>query len=208
MNIIIPINGTNERLGRLFRKPKHLLLYSGTPVIEMSLNSLKKTFPEAKFTILTNETYWDELKKYSGMANILNVGYTNSQVETLLKYTTELPGSESVMFVDCDIIPIRINKPVGNTIYVFRNEARNKQYSNFAADENNYITRCNEKEEVEEFAGAGIYYFDFVSQINEAALYESIVACGAKNLILKGIRIKVDADNEIFRFGTLNDILS
>jgi hypothetical protein len=207
MNIIIPINGKNERLGRLFRNPKHLLLYSGMPVVEVSINLLKQHFPEAKVSILTNESYIKELRKFSSIANIHNVGNTESQVETLLRYTTEISGDESVMFVDCDIIPMKVNRPCGNTVYVFENLEKNKQYSNFAAQDG-FITKCNEKEEVERFAGAGIYYFDFVNQFNEAALYESSVAGAIKKLILKGIRIKIDTDNNIFRFGTLNDILA
>lgn len=106
-----------------------------------------------------------------------------------------------VMFVDCDIIPIRINKTVGNTVYLFKNELWMKQYSNFQVQDGQVVD-CNEKGEFFPYAGTGIYYFQEATQF-----YDNTDGCTTvAQVIKKLLPFGADLDSEVFRFGTLNDI--
>ncbi len=199
MTAIIPINGKNERMGGLFKTPKHLLLYKGVPAIERTLDYLGGM----EIQILTNDDYIDDLKKYhDGDIQVTNVGYTNSQVETILKYNPE--KDRDVMFIDCDVIPIRLSMPNVNMVYVFENKLKDKQYSNYSVD-GVLIKDCNEKESVCQYAGAGIYYFRSYFQFRQYAEGCTSISQVIKKMITKD-DIWFDADNEIFRFGTLKDI--
>jgi 2-C-methyl-D-erythritol 4-phosphate cytidylyltransferase len=110
MTIIYPINGKNERLGNLFKTPKHLLLYKGVPAIVASVNYMKSLFPDAEIVILANARYYAELADLVIDANVWEVVDTESQVETLRHFTTREVVQGSVMFVDCDIVPISTNR--------------------------------------------------------------------------------------------------
>src|ERR1035437_8945636 len=189
MNIIIPINGRNERLGCLFSTPKHLLLYQGHPALYWSLHNLVNAFSFAKITILANKIYIDEIRQINQYydVRVIQVESTNSQVETLLQFTKTLEGD--AMFVDCDIIPMRINFPMSNLVYVFDNVRKDKQYSNFVTQED-LITGCNEKDMLYKWAGAGVYYFDHVKIFNECALGEKNISGVIMNAIKQGYEFK------------------
>ena len=111
MVVIYPINGKNERMGSLFSTPKHLLLLEGKELILQSINTINETYSNPKIIILTNNNYYNRLYDLTHTINNIElklIGETNSHVETLRKITVDLTGS--VMFVDCDIMPIKLTK--------------------------------------------------------------------------------------------------
>lgn len=208
MTIIYPINGANTRLGSLFKTPKHLLLYKGVPAIVASVEYMMTKFPDAKIVILANERYASNLyleyqvNKHVWVEVVPN---TESQIETLRIGTKDITGP--VMFVDCDIVPLSINEPKGNTVYLFENKLWMKQYSNYAVDldTRNTVLACNEKGEHLPYAGAGIYYFQDVSRFN----HWSEGCKSISEVIGKMITSRpffADTTSVVYRFGTLNDI--
>ncbi len=199
MTVLIPVNGRNERMGSLFKTPKHLLLYKGIPAIENTLNYLGGM----ETHILTNDDYIGDLMKYHDEdIKVHNIGYTESQVETIRQFDPK--NDIDVMIVDCDGIPIRLYHPAVNMVYVFENKLQDKQYSNFSV-QGVLVKSCNEKETVCQYAGAGIYYFrsffTFVKHSKGCTSISQVIS----NMI-KEEDVWFDADNEIFRFGTLKDI--
>jgi hypothetical protein len=211
MTIIYPINGKNERLGNLFKTPKHLLLYKGVPAIVASVNYMKSLFPDAEIVILANARYYAELADLVIDANVWEVVDTESQVETLRHFTTREVVQGSVMFVDCDIVPISINPPNGNTVYLFENKKWMKQYSNYSVGaftfgEPNIIADCNEKGKYYPWAGSGLYYFENVETFNLHSKNCKSVSEVVQSMIGNAARVYADTTSQIFRFGTLNDI--
>jgi NDP-sugar pyrophosphorylase family protein len=198
MKVIIPINGKNERMGELFKTPKHLLLYKGIPAIERTVNF----FSAYDIVILTNDRYIKGLSHLN--AEIINVGETDSQVDTIRKYDNIL--KEDILLVDCDIIPIRLNIPTQNTVFCFENKQQNKQYSNYLCKDGD-ILDCNEKEATYPYAGAGIYYFTNPMAFYLLSKEQKSISGVIKNMLMDGVKFKMDTNNEIFRFGTLNDII-
>jgi hypothetical protein len=211
MTIIYPINGKNERLGNLFKTPKHLLLYKGVPAIVASVNYMKSLFPDAEIVILANARYYAELADLVIDANVWEVVDTESQVETLRHFTTREVVQGSVMFVDCDIVPISINPPNGNTVYLFENKKWMKQYSNYSVGaftfgEPNIIADCNEKGKYYPWAGSGLYYFENVETFNLHSKNCKSVSEVVQSMIGNAARVYADTTSQVFRFGTLNDI--
>jgi hypothetical protein len=199
MTIIYPINGKNERLGNLFKTPKHLLLYKGVPAIVASVNYMKSLFPDATILILAGRDYISGLDAVGLGDHIIAVTPTSSQIETLRLETLERTGS--VMFVDCDIVPISINPPKGNTVYLFENKKWMKQYSNYAVIWG-AVVDSNEKGEYLPYAGTGLYYFEDVNDFNSYS-----VGCKSiSEVIAKMPSFGGDTTSQVFRFGTLNDI--
>jgi hypothetical protein len=201
MTIIYPINGKNERLGNLFKTPKHLLLYKGVPAVVASVNYMRSLFPDADIRILANKAYVIGLLdvKAHAEAHLLTVPDTESQVETLRMGTKDLTGP--VMFVDCDIVPISINPPKGNTVYLFENKKWMKQYSNYDVLDG-VVLDCNEKGEYYTHAGAGLYYFENVEQFNKES-----IGCKSISEVVKQMPLfNADTTSQVFRFGTINDI--
>ena len=207
MNIIYPINGKNERMGSLFSTPKHLLLYKGISLIEQSIRSLQTRFAGAMITILTNETYYDDLVKLvSNDVMVQCIPPTNSQIETLRTITTNLYGS--CMFVDCDILPTHITNFDNrySTVFTFLNDTNLLNYSNFKCDSDNNILECNEKQKLYKFAGAGIYYFSDVNLFNQYSISCKNVSECISLMLKDQINCKINFDSTILRFGTLQDI--
>jgi hypothetical protein len=212
MTIIYPINGKNERLGNLFKTPKHLLLYKGVPAIVASCRYMLSLFPDATIVILANDRYMGALIESDVNAFILRMGDTDSQIETLRQFTTntkDLTGP--VMFVDCDIVPISINPPKGNTVYLFENKKWMKQYSNYSVGaftfgEPNIIADCNEKGKYYPWAGSGLYYFENVETFNLHSKNCKSVSEVVQSMISNAARVYADTTSQVFRFGTLNDI--
>ena len=196
-------------MGSLFATPKHLLLYEGVELIAQSIKTLTSKYIDASIVILTNEVYYDKLNqllKNCTNTSIRLVERTTSQVDTLKKVTEELTGS--VMFVDCDIIPITISNfdEAYPTVFTFENTTKLLSYSNFRVNKYNTILDCNEKERVYKNAGAGIYYFPDVSVFNRYAINcKSISEC-IGSMIRDNIKAKINPDSIIQRFGTLQDI--
>lgn len=192
MTIIYPINGKNERLGELFKTPKHLLLYKGMPAVMASIEYMAKRFGGEIRVLVGWHIEWRPPDNVKGFL----VCPTKSQVETL--NLSKISGP--VMFIDCDIVPLEINEPKGNTVYLFENKEWMKQYSNYKVEDGKVID-CNEKGEFYPYAGAGIYYFE-----NAADFYSNSEGCTSISQVVKKLPFKADTTSKIFRFGTLNDI--
>ena len=209
MTIIYPINGKNERMGSLFKTPKHLLLLNGKSLIEQSIENISCEYPTSQIIIITNQNYYNELnriaKKYT-FVHIHLIEKTSSQIETLKHVTNQLKGS--VMFIDCDIVPITIstfNKKY-ITVFTFKNINRLLNYSNFKITKSKIILECNEKQKFYINAGAGIYYFPNVTEFNKYSTdCKSISEC-ISYLIKEGVKAKVNTNSLIGRYGTLQDI--
>jgi hypothetical protein len=207
MNVIYPINGRNERMGSLFTTPKHLLLHQGTELILKSIETVKRRFATANIIILTNQSYYEALRKLlDSSIEIKIIHQTQSQVETLRAVTNNLSGP--CMFVDCDILPLTITEfnPAHSTVFTFLNHTKLLNYSNFKSDVNNNIIECNEKQKLHKYAGAGMYYFSDVKLFNEYSVKcKNISEC--INLMLSDdIVCKLNTDSVIHRYGTLQDI--
>ena len=208
INIVYPINGKNERMGSLFKTPKHLLLYEGNPLILKSVNNIINTFKNCKVTILTNIDYYTDLYKlFKNNKHVIVhlIEKTNSQVETIL-LTPNIEGS--VMFIDCDILPVSIENfelkiP---TIFTFENKQKLLNYSNYKINKYNTIIDSNEKEKFYSQAGSGIYYFPdfnkFLSYSDDCKNISHII----KKMLYTGEIIKANKTSTILRFGTLQDI--
>jgi hypothetical protein len=209
MTIIYPINGKNERMGSLFKTPKHLLLYRGKQILKCSTDNLLAQYPDAQIIILTNVDYLQailEVVSSNPLITVQVVGYTSSHVDTLRSVKDVQEGS--VMFVDCDIVPetLTIFNNEYTTVFTFKNNTGLLNYSNYQVDEQDCIVSCNEKEEIFENAGAGIYYFPsmelFMKYSQEC---KSISECINK-MLLDNIITKINQTSIIHRFGTLQDI--
>src|SRR6187551_3251720 len=108
-NTIIPINGLNTRMGKLFKTPKHLLLYRGLPAI-IATTTIMKGFG-GKVKCLVGEQYLDV-----PFVENIRVKPCDSQAETLRQ--VDVPSR--CFIVDCDVIPLKLNQPRGNTVYLFK----------------------------------------------------------------------------------------
>lgn len=180
MTTIISTKGKNERMGKLFKTPKHNLLYKGRPALEQTVEYMTQ-FGEVK--VMTHE----------------NSPPDTGIVDMLLQM--DLP--DKFFVVDCDVIPIRLNLPQGTTVYCFENKAELSCYSNFEVW-NGEVKECNEKETVYRYAGAGVYYFENVNQFKICAN-----GCKSLSEVMRKYdQVKADTTSEIFRFGSLNTILN
>ncbi len=178
MTTIISIKGQNTRMGKLFKTPKYNLLYKGRPALEQTVEYMRQ-FGEVK--VITHEN------------SDPDVGITDMLLQLGIK--------QPFFVVDCDVIPIKLGMPEGNTVYLFRNEKELTCYSNFQVFDGK-VTRCNEKEKAYAFAGAGVYYFaDGFYQFAQPT--DSLAQVMAKLL-----PVKADTTSEIFRFGSLQTIMN
>ncbi len=191
MTIICVINGENIRMGQLFKTPKHLLLYRGKPALYAAIDYFKQIFIGAEIIIMAGKQYSTDIN-----FPLIELPETKSIVHALLLH----PVTGPVMFVDCDIIPIELNKPIGNMVYLFKNEDWMKQYSNYLVVDGKVVD-CNEKGKFYHYAGAGIYYFE-----NAQDFYDNAEGCTSISQVVKKLPFNADTTSKIFRFGTLNDI--
>jgi len=194
---IIPINGKNERMGRLFKTPKHLLLKDGKSAIQHTVEYMSKFGP---YQIVCSAHYEDGLSQY----NHVVAQPTKNVMETILQARFG-NMNQDLYIVDCDVIPISLSDPEGNTVYLFENKTKNKQYSNFDVLDGKVID-CNEKDGIMDWAGAGIYYFDSILTFVKFSNYCQSVSDVYKKMIASGYEVTANIDSEIFRFGTLHDI--
>ena len=202
--ILIPVNGKNERMGSLFRTPKHLLLHKGEPIIGKSVRYLKKN---DKIKILAGYESINQLEVM--FPEIVTLAQpTDNVIETLLQYRDKF-GEEPVMIVDCDIIPNDLYgiSTIENLVYVFDNNDRLPGYSNYS-DKGGIITSCNEKETPLRWAGAGVYQFRSASEFfvyadeHKCKSVSEVVAV----MIKLGFEFKVVPNQHITRLGSLYDI--
>lgn len=193
MTVIYPINGRNERMGRLFKTPKHLLLYKGVPAITLSTTFMKE-FGTVKVLLgnYPEVPYVDNIK----------VTPTDNPVDTIKQFMLK----DNFFIVDCDIIPFGLNPPQGNTVYLFKNENQLTHYSNFKV-ENGLVVDCNEKGEVFDWAGAGIYFFRMNDDFYQYSVGAKSVSEIIRRMVRDGKKVHADTTSKIFRFGTLEDIL-
>lgn len=186
MTTIISTKGKNERMGRLFKTPKYNLLYKGRPALEQTIEYMSQ-FGEVK--VMTHE----------------NSPPDTGIVDMLLQM--DLP--DKFFVVDCDVIPIRLNPPQGTTVYCFENKAGLSCYSNFKVHPGDgEVFECNEKGEVFEFAGAGVYYFNDAKQFKTLATDCKSLAQVMAKILEYNFIVKADTTSEIFRFGSLQTILN
>ena len=193
MTVIYPINGSNERMGKLFKTPKHLLLYKGISAITFS-TTFMKDFGTVKVLI----------GNYPDVPHVDNIKVTptDNPVDTIKQFMLK----DNFFIVDCDIIPFGLNKPQGNTVYLFRNENQLTHYSNFKV-ENGLVVDCNEKGKVFEWAGTGIYFFRMNDDFYQYSVGAKSVSEIIRRMVKAGKKVNADTTSKIFRFGTLEDIL-
>lgn len=181
MKTIISIKGKNERMGKLFKTPKYNLLYKGKPALQQTVEYMSR--------------FGDVF-----VADHSNTPTDNHIVDMLMQM--DLP--DQFFVVDCDVIPIHLNDPVGSTVYCFENTDVLPGYSNYEVRADGTVLRCNEKQTIFRFAGAGVYYFNNQQEFKQAAgQCESLAQVMAN---MPGI--VADIDSKIFRFGSLQTILN
>ncbi len=190
---IIPINGQNERMGKYFTTPKHLLLYKGTPAINYTVSQMKE-FGSVK--VLIGEHY----KEVDWVENVI-VKPTSNVIDTIKQASLK----DKIFIVDCDVVPLFLNPPKGNTVYLFKNEKNLTHYSNYKV-ENGLVTECNEKGEVFEWAGAGVYYFEMNDDFYNHSVGATSLSEIFSRMVKAGKKVHADTTSKIFRFGTIKDI--
>lgn len=184
MTTFISIKGKNTRMGKMFKTPKHLLLHNGRPAIERT-KELMAQFGEV--IICDHE----------------NTPPDTGIVDMLLQM--DLP--DNFFVVDCDVIPYKLNPPDGNTVYLFENTDKLDCYSNFKLFHGKVLD-CNEKQEVFDWAGAGVYFFRSASEFKESSYNCNTLAQVMAKMLKRELSVKGDTTSEIFRFGSLQTILN
>ncbi len=202
---IIPINGKNERMGGLFKTPKHLLIVDGVPALKRTVEYMSQ-FGEV--VILAGEQYYGDIKLewLTEDCTVKKVLPTSNVIETIHQYIFSLDElDEELYIVDCDVVPVQLRAIWGNCVYCFENTKKINHYSNYFIKDDK-IVDCNEKTYLYDHAGAGVYHFeragDFVGY--------SVGAKSVCDVVLKAIRnvetFYGHTKNEITRIGTLPDI--
>ena len=199
--VIIPINGKNERMGALFSTPKHLLLVHGEPALEKTLGYMKKF---GEISVLAGESYYKDIRVdwLNEDDTVFGVQETTNVIQTVRQHK-DLHGD--LWIVDCDVVPMKLNKPNGNTVYLFKNTSGLNQYSNYNV-ENGCITDCNERGRVYDYSGSGVYYFQHAEDFIGYSEGCSSVSQVFKKMLLDYKHVYADTTSDIFRLGTLPDI--
>lgn len=194
---VFTVNGRNERLGKLFKTPKHLLLKDGMTALERSVNYMTDLGP---YIVICGAHYDEGLSGF----NRVVIPPTENVIDTIQR---GIKGSyqQPLYVVDCDVIPVKLWKPKGNTVYLFENEQKHAHYSNFEVRDGKVLS-CNEKGEVMKYAGAGIYYFESIGTFFKYANYCKSVSEVFQKMLTNNVNVFADTTSEIFRFGTLQDI--
>lgn len=190
MRTVISIQGKNTRLGALFTTPKYNLLYKGTPAIERTVEYMSQFGPVHVLGLEGQQA-----------PNLVKLPFL-PLIECLKTFGLE----DQTFYIDCDVIPLKINLPQGDTIYTFkRNEESPNQYGNVHVRDGQAI-ESNEKGHTFNYCTAGIYYFDSAEVfdifspgcVSLSQVYNCMIAAGRT--------VHSDTTSEIFRFGTLHDI--
>lgn len=187
---VISIQGKNTRLGSLFKTPKYNLLYKGRPAIEHTV----------------------EYMSQFGPVHVL--GLEGQQAPNLVKLPflplidcLKLFGFEDdTFYIDCDVIPLKINLPKGDTIYTFkRNEESPNQYGN-VHQKDGLAIESNEKGIMFNYCTSGIYFFDSAEVFDIFSVGCLSLSQVYNKMIAAGRIVHADTTSEIFKFGTLHDI--
>jgi len=216
MKLVIPVNGDNKRMGKLFKCPKHLLTIDGVPVIVLAIKNMIKMLPIEQVIVLSSESNYNQLVKVLEeilIAKIVKVQPTESHVDTLFFAAKHLDIDDQVFFMDSDIVPMEINTfdSSRSTVFCFslwnngkKNEYDCTQYSNFGIKENGTI-ETNEKEKRLDAFGAGLYYFHSSNWFFEICARHSLNNVSA---VYRHITEPVDINTSsvIKRCGTLKDL--
>lgn len=193
MTTFIPVNGKNERMGKLFRTPKHQLLYHGAPAIDLSIANMNRF---GKVKVLLGEQYEDVQ-----FCDNVRVRPTENVIDTL----KQIQLKDHFFIVDCDVIPLNLNPPKGTTAYLFKNKNQLSQHSNFDIKDG-LVSECNEKGKILPYAGAGVYYFNLNDDFYNYAIGAKTVAEIFANMVRNNKPVSADTTSNIFRFGTIQDI--
>lgn len=198
--IIYPLAGKNERMGKVFKTKKHLLTFDGFPAIHLSIKYMQDEFNRNALVVASPENSDIDHQP------MIVCNDSKSQVDTVLFAIHSLGWKGSFFVVDCDVMPEHIPDPRGNTVYLFENESRRNQYSNFFLSNDYEVESCNEKEYLSRWAGTGIYFFDSAAQFTKHANYCKSISEVITKMLKSGIKFHGETNCKVRRFGTIYDI--
>lgn len=189
MRTVISIQGKNTRLGLLFKTPKYNLLYHGKPAIEHTV----------------------EYMKQFGPVHVL--GLEGQQAPNLVKLPPlpliecfkQFGLEDDTFYVDCDVVPLKINLPKGDTIYCFRRTDDCNHYGNVQVQDG-LALECNEKGKPFNYCSAGVYFFQKAESLASFSFGCASLSQVYNKRIVAGLSVSADTTSEIFRFGSLHDI--
>lgn len=190
MRTVISIQGKNTHLGKLFKTPKYNLLYKGLPAIEQTVAYMKQFGPVHVLGLEGQQA-----------PNLVKLPFL-PLIECLKRFGLE----DQTFYIDCDVIPLKINLPKGDTIYTFeRNHGSPNQYGNVNVVDG-VAVESNEKGQPFNYCTAGIYFFDSAQVFNIFSIGRLSLSQVYNAMIANGRHVNADTESEIFRFGTLHDI--
>jgi NDP-sugar pyrophosphorylase family protein len=190
MRTVISIQGKNTRLGALFKTPKYNLLYKGLPAIERTVEYMSQ-FGHVHVLGLEGQQ----------APNLVKLPFL-PLIDCLKTFGLE----DDTFYIDCDVIPLKINLPKGDTVYTFkRNESSPNQYGNVDVRDGQVI-ESNEKGQPFNYCTAGIYFFSSAQRLADFSAGCVSLSQIYNKMIQAGKTVQADTTSEIFRFGTLHDI--
>ncbi len=156
-------NGKGSRFKNDFKnQPKPLIEYKGKPLIEWSLETLKKITPDKWREVIVISKY-DSVrefiyKKYN--LRVFDPGSTNSPAETLEKSKSLWEKHQLLYTLDCDLYfeAERLNKKNPLTLYTVYSNSKNFSY--IKLDNNGFVANIEEKKVISNQAIVGFYVFD------------------------------------------------
>jgi len=189
MRTVISIQGKNTRLGQLLKAPKYNLLYQGIPAIEHTVKYMERFGPVHVLGLEGQQA-----------PNLVKLPFL-PLIECFKRFGLE----DDTFYIDCDVIPLKINLHERDTVYAFpRKEESPNQYGNVHV-RNNEVIESNEKGKPFNYCTAGIYFFRraaWIEHSNGCVSLSQIV----NQMIAARVTVQADTTSEIFRFGTLHDI--
>jgi len=191
MRTVISIQGKNTRLGQLLKAPKYNLLYQGIPAIEHTVKYMERFGPVHVLGLEGQQA-----------PNLVKLPFL-PLIECLKKFGLE----DDTFYIDCDVIPLKINRPTANTIYTFkRDEHGPNQYGNVNVSAESQVLESNEKGKPFNYCTAGIYFFQRAEWFDKYSNGCVSLSQVYNRMIADGRTVQADISSEIFRFGTLHDI--
>lgn len=190
MRTVISIQGKNTRLGSLFKKPKYELLYKGKPAIEHTVEYMKQFGPVHVLGLEGQQA-----------PNLVKLPFL-----PLIECFKTFGLQDQTFYIDCDVIPLKINLPKGDTVYTFpRNSNSPNQYGNVNVVDGKAV-ECNEKGQPFNYCTTGIYFFNSAEVFNAFSVGRLSLSQVYNAMIAIGRTVNADTDSEVFRFGTPHDI--
>ena len=196
MRTVISIQGKNTRLGLLFKTPKYNLLYNGIPAIQHTVNYMEQFGPVHVLGLEGQQA-----------PNLVKLPFL-PLIDCLKKFGLE----DDTFYIDCDVIPLKINRPTFDTIYTFKHDDKSpNQYGNVHVFMNAHVStgvviESNEKGKPFNYCTAGIYFFQRAEWFDKYSHGCVSLSQVYNKMIVAGRRVYADTTSEIFRFGTLHDI--